>query len=205
MGSFLHECHLERIDKGELKRTTGIIELYLNRYGNVAVTPQNARLFSYGDLRITAEQQIAAMRGDRKTFWNLRKKAGDPIADVAIPILENRGLNGRVANFLTGLSDKPEKLQKLGVELMKAHINATNHDVRECSGNVPGLLSPKQVAKYHHAVFKMLGIGSTLWNDTDGSWLFGGTLFNLPPDLYRPIWCTACDFTGSGIGSVGGN
>jgi len=30
-----------------------------------------------------------------------------------------------------------------------------------------------------------------------------GNLLNLPPNLYRPVWCNACDFTGTGIGRVG--
>lgn len=203
MSTFLHECHLARINRGELQRTTGIIEHYLNQSGQIEVTSQNANLHTYGNLRITPEQEIAAMRADRRTFWRLRKAAGDPIADVAIPILENRGLNGRVANFLTGLSGNPEKLHELGVALMKAHINATKFDYENCTGNVPGLLSPDQVAEYHHVVFNQFGIGARLWNDTNGSWLFGGTLLNLPPNLYRPVWCNACDFTGTGIGRVG--
>lgn len=203
MGSFLHECHLARIDRGELQRTTAIIEYYWDREGNIAATDQNARLHEYGDLRVTAEQRIAAMRGDRKTFWRLRKEVGDPVADVAIPILENRGINGRVANILTGLTDDPEKLQRLGVALMRVHIRATKYDYEHCIGNVPGLLSPDQVAEYHHVVFNHFGIGTHLWNNANGSWLFGVTLFNLPPSLYRPVWCNACDFAGTGIGRVG--
>lgn len=200
MGTFLHACHLARIDRGELERTTGIIEHYLNQEGRIEVTPQNARLHTYGNLRITSAQRIAATRADRRTFWRLRKAAGDPIADVALPILENRGMNGRMANFLTGLSDNPERLHELGVALMKAHINATIYDYDNCIGNVPGLLSPEQVAAYHHAVFNQFGIGPQFWNNSSGSWLFGGTLLNLPANLYRPVWCHACDFTGTGIG-----
>lgn len=79
MGTFLHACHLARIDRGELERTTGIIEHYLNQEGRIEVTPQ-------------------------------------------------------------------------------------------------------------------------FWNNSNGSWLFGGTLLNLPANLYRPVWCHACDFTGTGIG-----
>lgn len=202
MESFLHTCHRAKINSGELQRTTGIIEFYLDRAGKLAVTPQNAQLFKYGDLRITSEQRAAAMRGDRKTFWRLRQEVGDPIADVAIPILENRGINGQVANRLTGLSDNPKRLQELGVALMAAHIKATSHDFKKCVGNVPGLLSPDQVAEYHHDVFNKFRIGTWLWNKSDGSWLFGGTLFNLPADLYRVVWCRACDFIGTGIGEA---
>lgn len=193
MSQFLHACQRANINRGDVLRAAAIIEYYLDRAGHVAITDQNARLFRYGDQRITAEQKAAAIRGDRKTFWTLRKAVGDPIADVALPILNNTGLNGRIANRLTGLSDNPLRLNELGVALMKAHVWAVNQDMDNCLGNVPGLLSPEQVAHYHHAVFGSFGIGRQ-WIDSSGSWLFGGTLFNLPPSLYRPVWCRACDF-----------
>ena len=193
MASFIHACQQAKINSGEIKRAAAIIEYYLDKAGHVALTSQNARLFQYGNQRITGEQESAAMRGDRKTFWTLRKAVGDPIADVALPILNNEGINGQVANRLTGFSGNPVRLNELGVRLMQAHINAVKDDYKHCMGNVPGLLSPEQVAIYHHAVFKEFGVGAQ-WLDSDGSWLFGGTLFNLPASLYRPIWCRACDF-----------
>ncbi len=85
---------------------------------------------------------------------------------------------------------------------MIEHAKAVTKDIRDCVGNVPGVLSPEQVAEYHHVVFQKIGIGSTFLG-SDGSWLFGGTLFNLPANLYRPVWCRACDFIGTGIGIQG--
>ncbi|MBJ7551622.1 hypothetical protein [Marinomonas ostreistagni] len=176
----------------------------MDKNGDIALTEQNHRLFEYKDQRITAEQEQAILRADRKTFWTLRKQVGDPIADVALPILNNSGVNGRVANLLTGLSNDPIKLNQLGVDLMIEHGKAVTRDYEKCSGNVPGLLNPEQVAQYHHDVFLKHGIGSSLLG-SDGSWLFGGTLFNLPASLYRPIWCRACDFTGPKVGATQGN
>ncbi len=199
MTKFIYSCHRAKISSRELIRLTGIIEAYRDKHGDIALTDQNERLFEYGDQRITTEQRIAIERGDRKVFWALRKKVGDPIADIAIPILNNQGINGKAANWLTGLKNDPVNLQKLGVLLMREHVRAVTLDIEECIGNVPGLLAPKQVADYHYQVFKKIGIGSFLLG-SDGSWLFGGTLFNLPADLYRPIWCKACDFIGPGIG-----
>lgn len=140
------------------------------------------------------------LRGDRKTFWSLRQEVGDPIANVALPILTNNGLNGRVANWLTGLSDDLVKLNQLGVDLMLAHAEAVTFDFDNCIENVPDALSPEQVAEYHHKVFERHGVGSYYWLKSDGAWLFGGTLFSLPANLYRPVWCNACDFIGRGIG-----
>lgn len=199
MTNFVYACHRAKIDSKELIRLTGIIEAYRDKQGNIALTSQNTDLFEYGDQTITAEQQAAILRGDRKTFWDYRKKVGDPIADVAIPILNNSGINGIVANQLTGLSDDPVRLNQLGVDLMIEHAKAVMKDIKKCSGNVPGLLSPQQVAEYHHAVFDNFGVGSFLLG-YDGSWLFGGTLFNLPANLYRPIWCKGCDFINPGVG-----
>jgi len=200
MTSFIYSCHRAKISSRELISLTAIIEAYRDKYGNIALTDQNARLFEYGDQRITAEQRAAIMRADRRAFWAARKKVGDPIADIAIPILNNTGINGKFANWLTGLKNDPVKLNQLGVDLMIEHAKAVTKDLEECIGNVPGLLSPEQVAKYHHRVFGKYGIGSFLLG-SDGSWLFGGTLFNLPANLYRPIWCKACDFIGPGVGA----
>ncbi|BAP56384.1 hypothetical protein THII_2087 [Thioploca ingrica] len=199
MTQFIRSCHRAKISSGELIRLTGIIEAYRDKYGNIALTDQNERLFDYGDQRITSEQRVAIMRGDRKSFWTARKKVGDPIADVAIPILNNTGINGKFANWLTGLKNDPVRLNQLGVALMLEHAKAVTYDLKTCIGNIPGLLSPEQVAEYHHAVFNNFGIGSFLLG-SDGSWLFGGTLFNLPANLYRPIWCKACDFIGPWVG-----
>ncbi len=200
MTQFIYSCHKAKIKSKELIRLTGIIEAYKDKHGNIALTDQNTRQFKYGDQRITTEQWAAVMRADRKTFWSLRKKVGDPIADVAMPILGNKGMNGKVANWLTGLNNDPVKLNLLGVDLMLEHAKAVNKDIIDCSGNIPGLLDPEQVAAYHLDVFKKHGIGSFLLG-SDGSWLFGGTLFNLPASLYRPLWCNACDFHGPGVGA----
>jgi len=199
MTQFIYACHRSKISSGELVRLTGIINAYRDKYGHIKVTDQNNQLFNYGDQKITSEQRAAIVRGDRKVFWMLRKKVGDPIADTAISILNNEGISGKLANWLTGLKNDPESLNKLGVALMVEHAQAVTWDINNCVGNVPGLLSPEQVADYHYSVFKHIGIGSFLL-DSDGSWLFGGTMFNLPANLYRPVWCKACDFIGVGIG-----
>ena len=94
--------HRAKINSGELTRLSNIIEAYRDKQGDIALTNQNERLFEYGDQRISSSQQAAIIRGDRKLFWSLRQKVGDPIADVAIPILKNAGINGKTANWLTG-------------------------------------------------------------------------------------------------------
>lgn len=200
MPGYLHTCHQRKVNSGELSRLTRVVEAYVNRQGEIALTDQNERLFDYGDQRITPQQKVYIQNGNRRAFWNARKKVGDPIASVALPILEDAGVNGKVANWLTGLRSNPEKLNALGVDLMIEHAKAVTIDLENCVGNVPGVLSPEQVAQYHHVVFEKHGISSFLLG-SDGSWLFGGTLFNLPANLYRPVWCRACDFIGPSVGA----
>lgn len=200
MNDYMYVCHKQKVNTGELKRLTQAVEAFVNKDGKLALTDQNARLFSYGDQTITSTQITYIQTGNRKAFWEARKKVGDPIADVAIPILNNSGINGTVANWLTGLKGDPEKLNQLGVDLMVEHAKYVTEDLKQCTGNIPGVLSPEQVAEYHHNVFKKHGIGSYLLS-SDGSWLFGGTLFNLPANLYRPIWCKSCDFIGRQAGA----
>jgi len=200
MSDNIHVCHKNKVASGELQRLTNVIEAYVDRQGRVALTDQNAQLFDYGDQTITSLQKIYIQNGNRKQFWAARKKVGDPIADVAIPILNDQGINGKFANWLTGLRGNPEKLNQLGVDLMVEHAKYVTADINGCIGNIPGLLHPSQVAEYHHNVFKKHGIGSFLLG-SNGSWLFGGTIFNLPASTYRPIWCSACDFIGPSVGA----
>jgi hypothetical protein len=143
MPEYLHTCHQRRVHSGELSRLTRVVEAYVNRQGEIALTDQNERLFDYGDQRITPQQKIYIQNGNRRAFWNARKKVGDPIARVALPILEDAGVNGKVANWLTGLRSNPEKLNALGVDLMIEHAKAVTIDLENCVGNVPGVLSPE--------------------------------------------------------------
>ncbi|NWO06364.1 MAG: hypothetical protein HLX50_11905 [Alteromonadaceae bacterium] len=200
MSDYLYACHHRKVNSGELSRLTRVVEAFVNRQGEIALTDQNERLFDYGNQRITEQQKVYIQNGNRRAFWNARKEVGDPIASVALPILEDSGVNGRVANWLTGLRSNPEKLNALGVDLMIEHAKAVTIDIENCIGNVPGVLSPEQVAEYHHVVFEKHRISSFLLG-SDGSWLFGGTLFNLPANLYRPVWCRACDFIGPSVGA----
>ncbi len=200
MPAHIYACHKELIAAGELERMSGVFEFYRDRHGNIALTNKNHILFQYGDQKITPEQKAFIRNGNREAFWKARKAVGDPIADVALPILHNKGINGSFANWLTGLRDNPKRLNQLGVDLMIEHAKAVTNDLDQCIGNVPGVLGPSQVAEYHHQVFTKHGIGSWLLG-ADGSWLFGGTLFNIPADLYRRTWCRACDFVSSRVGA----
>ncbi|QUJ68601.1 hypothetical protein KDD30_05675 [Photobacterium sp. GJ3] len=147
----------------------------------------------FGKLGITDEERAFAKADDRKAFWTSRMERGDPIAAVALGIVNNESfvgykyVGGRLANMFTGL--KGEALNTLGVDLMEAHINSVDYDFNNHIG-IPGLLSPTQAANYHHEVFINHGLSS---------WQFGGTLLNTSPNLMRAIWCSGCDYVGDRI------
>ena len=86
-------------------------------------------------------------------------------------------------------------MEEIGRQLARAHANAVALD--EIS--IFHLLSPRQVADYHHEIFNKHGIPS---------YLFGGTLavpsvhFPVPggwsqalfdANVYSSLWCEGCD------------
>lgn len=134
MSDYLYACHHRKVNVGELSRLTRVVEAFVNRQGEIALTDQNERLFDYGNQRITERQKAYIQNGNRRAFWNARKEVGDPIANVALPILEDSGVNGKVANWLTGLRSNPEKLNALGVDLMIEHAKAVAIDIKTALG-----------------------------------------------------------------------
>lgn len=73
-------------------------------------------------------------------------------------------------------------MDMLGIDFAVAHAEAVTKDNR----GVLYLLSPRQVADYHHRVLQNYGIPKSY---------FGGTRFGdyLSPDAYRNRWCFRCD------------
>lgn len=183
------------------------------KFSNGAVTGAFSRMFNdemhhnagkslaeymqekYGNLAITKEEWGYVEAGDRKSFWDSRLEKGDPLAPVAISILNDDWVHvggyrltyGWLANGLTGLSG--EALNALGVDLMRAHADAVTHDYKQKIG-IPGLLSPRQAAEYHHEVFRAHNISPMR---------FGGTPLYISPNITRNFWCHGCDHTGSAI------
>lgn len=71
-------------------------------------------------------------------------------------------------------------MEEIGAKLALAHA----HAVRADTINVHHLLSPVQVASYHHDVLGTYGIPKSY---------FGGTIYGLPANTYSGIWCRGCD------------
>lgn len=97
------------------------------------------------------------------------------------------GLNK--AGFRGTMRQEREKIREVGKEVARQHAKYVREDYREHYGNEKGLLSPRQIAHYHHAAFKRFGVEP----DT-----YGGTWLKAVPDdvefrIYGALYCHDCD------------
>jgi len=178
-----------------------VSEITGGKFANGAVTGAFSRAFNdeiqYDDdklsaltaderYQITDEQRQLAMDGERRAFWESRLASGDPIAPLALEIIDNVGL-GRAANEWLKLNARRAgveiDLDQIGVELMNRHVEFTDQDPL----GRRGLLNPRQVAEFHHLVFGAHGLPPTAFGGTP----FTGQLYEA--DITRDIWCRGCD------------
>jgi hypothetical protein len=144
---------------------------------------------------ITDEQRALAEDGDYVGFWKSRYlESGDPVARTALigwghgklvgASWWERSLASYTWNRLQSFIAENEltiTMEEVGMKLARAHVDAVTKD----TVRVHHLLSPTQVANYHHDVFRPIGIPDTY---------FGGTRFGaLDPYLYSWAWCGGCD------------
>ncbi|MEQ6887044.1 hypothetical protein [Salicola sp. Rm-C-2C1-2] len=100
-----------------------------------------------------------------KDYWNHRGyaywefMARSTVANLSVG-LQKAGFTGNMR----------EKIEEVGVQVAKQHRRAVQIDYRKKLGKVPGLLSLKQMAEYHHQAFDQ---------------------FNIPPDYYGGTWVQA--------------
>ena len=157
---------------------------------------------------ITEEQLALASAGKFMEFWRSRHLAGDPVARTALtgwgdPEFVNAGPMQRLAanhtwSDLTNYIHDHEldiSMEQIGADLAIAHAFAVDND----TDGIANLLSPQQVAEYHHEVFGRYGIPA---------YIFGGT-HNVPlvyvpvangwqpvmfdANSYSNLWCDGCD------------
>lgn len=92
--------------------------------------------------------------------------------------------------FKGSFAEMRKMIKKVGLEVAKQHIKYVHHDYQAGNiGQVRGLLSLKQMADYHHDVFRKFNIPSSFYG---GTWLD-----NVPNDaefkLYGDLYCHDCD------------
>ena len=136
---------------------------------------------------VNSLERAYSLAGDRLRFWRSRLLRGDPVAALAIDTIANVRL-GKLANQrLTAFSKvylgRAVDLNQVGIDIMRAHVDALDLD----ETGIIGLLSSRQVAIYHHAVFSNFGLPATTFGGTP----ITGTLAET--SLTAFIWCGGCD------------
>lgn len=151
-------------------------------------------------------QKTAYRPSDVNRYWEEQARAGNPIASLGLQFdsnanrgwlaqasydglvrhLDGRGRvyhqNGMALPTGKGLTKAQiaRKIIKIRVALMLADKAARAADRL----GTPGLLSPKQVADYHEAVFSSFGVSGAFG---------GGTGQGFVSFFLNPLWCWSCD------------
>ena len=172
---------------GTLSAATG------GKFANGAITGAFSRAFNDElheraveamEAKLTDEQRDFVEKGQTREFWESRLKSGDPIAQLALDILDNKGLGVRANERLQDFAMEygiELKLSEVSLKLMEAHAKATE-------GDGDGLLRAAVIAQYHHEVFATYGLPP----ETFGGTPFFGALWEAKVHYTKPYWCEAC-------------
>lgn len=211
--------HDARIARTIIAATAGgtISKFSGGKFANGAMTAAMAHTFNYESgvnaqkgAPITDAELALAKEGKFLEFWRSRHLAGDPVARTALtgwgdPDFVGAGLSEKLAaaytwrNLSSHISDNglTVSMEQIGAELALAHANAVIGDGR----GISNLLSPTQVAGYHHSVFRGHGIPAHVFGGThkvpfvsvpvQGGW--GSVMFDA--NTYSGLWCKGCDST----------
>uniref|UniRef100_UPI0023E875D3 RHS repeat protein n=1 Tax=Pseudoalteromonas rubra TaxID=43658 RepID=UPI0023E875D3 len=145
--------------------------------------------------KITDKQREMAAAGDREGFWRSRwEDSKDPMGKIGLKAVQDEGglidyltggqaINNRLQAYARVYGDGPLDLNEVGIKLMEAHVAWTDGDRL----GVHGLLSPRQIAVYHHDVFAEYGLPTTTFGGTPMT----GALWEA--SATRAIWCWGCD------------
>lgn len=133
-------------------------------------------------------ESIAARDGNRRAYWESRAARGDPLAETALGIVNHNTFLGQQANFFLQnaiVKRSPtihwqavaREINQIGIELMRAHMNAVN-----TFGNP----SSEQVAQYHFDVFAAHGLPASTFG---GAPIFGTQIEARATSI---IWMGGC-------------
>jgi RHS repeat-associated protein len=196
-----------------------VSEMTGGKFANGARTAAMQHLFNYETERARAAQKGApitdaelelAKEGKFLEFWRSRHLAGDPVARTALTgwgdpdfvgasLFEKLAAGHTWSDLSSYISDNglTVSMEQIGAELALAHANAVIGDGR----GIANLLSPAQVADYHHSVFRGHGIPAHIFGGThkvpfvsvpvQGGW--GPVMFDA--NTYSGLWCKGCDST----------
>ena len=129
-------------------------------------------------------------------FWKTAQRFGDPLAELALEFhaslyggsLGTRYAISKLELAKTGGDTRlpPDELKKLkkevGIGVMKAHYDKLKIDIKRSEGEIPGVLSVKQIQDYHEGYFKEIGLPPNA---------YGGS--GAPDFIETWVYCGACD------------
>ncbi len=118
---------------------------------------------------------------DNKGFVYWEFMARSTVVNLSVG-LQKGGFRGTIAQTR-------QKIRDVGLRVAHWHINFIDRDIRENIGKVPGLLSLKQMAEYHHLAFQEFGIPPNYYG---GTW-FGAIPDDLQFETYGHLYCHDCD------------
>ncbi len=93
------------------------------------------------------------------------------------------------AGFQGTMGEMQERIRQVGLTVAWYHAQAVAADHTAQRGTVAGLLSRKQIAKYHHMAFSEFGISQ---NSYGGTW-FGAIPDSWELEMYGNLYCHDCD------------
>ncbi|WP_417502829.1 hypothetical protein [Marinobacter sp.] len=101
----------------------------------------------------------------------------------------NISVGPQKAGFKGTVAEMRMKVREVGLEVAWHHAMSVERDYKKKLGTEPGLLSKKQISKYHHIAFSLFGIPPDSYG---GTW-FGAVPDNWELELYGNLYCHDCD------------
>lgn len=120
-------------------------------------------------------------------YWNHRGfaywefMARSTVVNLAVG-LQKGGFRGTIGETRT-------RIREVGLRVAQWHVRYVDADYDEQIGQVPGLLSLKQMADYHHRAFQQFNIPPSYYG---GTW-FGAIPENIQFETYGHLYCHDCD------------
>lgn len=197
------------------KAMESISDLDVSNYSNASTNVGGGS--NLPDQSISEDQLELATSGKFLDFWKSRwENNKDPVARTALigwkkgDLVGAEGWEELAASHtwsdLEGYikdNNLNVSMEKVGADLALAHARTVMGDTH----GVKGLLSPHQVAQYHHQVFDKHSIPAGIFGGTHrigGHWYMpdvevptrnGWTHMIMPPESYSGTWCGGCDST----------
>ena len=143
---------------------------------------------------ITPSQRSAvggSTQSVRRAFWVDRlNNSRDPVAPLAIDVVDDTFALGCLANrrYLEYAEEfgATDDLVTVGYLVLEAHVRATDREDSDNGPFVEGKLGPRQIADYHHQVFRDLGLPKKTFGGTPNGWRWQAKITSR-------YWCPSCD------------